>query len=105
MPTPISQIRRGGASGGGASGEAMLPAVSSPMQSNQPPMMMPPTDVMNPAQNENELVEDILREINGNQGDSNISGGAFQYATDQAQVPSGPPPSSEINMKIGRAHV
>ena len=79
-----------------------MPTVGNPMQSNQPPIMMPPTDIGDfnpqPPQNENELVEDILREINGNPGDSNINGGAFQYATDQAQVPTGPHPSSDMDM-------
>ena len=96
MSTPISAIRRGG-----VPPDTGMPPIGNPMQANQPPIMMPPDDYSQqapPPQNENELVDDILREINGNSGDNNISGGAFQYATDQAQVPTGPPPASDMNM-------
>jgi hypothetical protein len=94
MSTPISQIRRGGAP------PDTIPQVSNPMQSDQPPIMIQSGGdfIHQPPQNENELVEDILREINGNPGDSNINGGAFEYATDQAQVPAGPPPARNMDM-------
>ena len=97
MSTHISQIRRGGVDnnslpqGGGNPFDniqvPMMPPTSNPMQSNQPPIMGPPQQ----SQNENDLVEDILREINGNPGDSNINGGAFQYTMDESQVPPMPP--------------
>ena len=106
MSTPINQIRRGGVA------PDMGPAVGNPMQANQPPLMMPGGGVPDMGMpdmggmgntggpsNENQLVEDILREMNGNPGDGNISGGAFQYATDQAQVPAGPPPDEEMMMR------
>lgn len=104
MSTPISKIRRDGVSAD------MGPPVGNPMQANQPPLMMPGGDMpgmpdMNMGgmgntggPNENQLVEDILREMNGNAGDANISGGAYQYATDQAQVPNGPPLSDISQM-------
>ena len=104
--TPISQIRRGGVGNTGSFPD-MGPVVGNPMQANQPPLMMPPIGD-NPlamggiggmgntgGPSENQLVEDILREMNGNTGDGNISGGAYQYATDQSQVPMGPPPTSD----------
>ena len=93
--------------------------VGNPMQSNQPPLMMPGGGDMpsmnipdinmggmsgmsgmgnTGLSNENQLVEDILREMNGNAGDTNISGGVYQYATDQAQVPNGPPLSDVSKM-------
>jgi hypothetical protein len=93
MSTPINQIRRGGSSDNGfpdlnssPMGSGMGMSMQS-MQSNQPPMMIPQSSTAS----ENQLVDDILKEINGNSGDNNISGGAFQYAMDQSQVPMAPP--------------
>ena len=103
MSTPISKIRRGGGN----------LEMGNPMQANQPPLMMPDGGNMpsmsmpdinmggmgnTGGSNENQLVEDILREMNGNAGDSNINGGAYQYATDQSQVPNVPPPSDMSQM-------
>ena len=111
--TPISQIRRGGGGGNTGSFPDMGPVIGNPMQADQPPLMMPqlmmppmmPTMGDNPLDmggmgntgvpSENQLVEDILREMNGNAGDSNINGGSYKYATDQSQVPIGPPPTSD----------
>ena len=69
MSTPINQIRRNGDS-----------------QPQQPGMLV--SDGMN---SDSQLVEDILREMGDSPGmeqQSNINSQAYQYATDQSQVPA-----------------
>lgn len=66
-----------------------------PMQlNNQQNQQTQDENLNNTPQNENQLVDDILREMNGNPGDSNINGGSYQYATDQSQIPNEKYPNS-----------